>query len=46
MELYGGKYVRLESLNYRNHFLRHRNYEVWLDENKSNEDQNQFLADS
>jgi len=43
---YGGLYVRFESVNYPNYFIRHRNYECWLDEFGTNGGQDLFNADS
>ena len=43
---YGELYVRFESVNFPNFFIRHRSYECWLDEFGANGGEDLFNADS
>ena len=46
LEKYGSLYIRFESVNFPNHFIRHRNSECWLDEYGANGGDDLFNADS
>ena len=45
LDKYLGLFVRFESVNMPNHFIRHRNYECWVDEFGANGGEELFNAD-